>query len=295
MGRNTMYKPQIEGISHITLICKNLEKSAQLFCDLFGAVEVYSSQERKFSISREKFLLIDNLWIALMEGEPIERSYNHMAFRVREEDLQVFEEKIKALNLNILPGRSRSSQEGQSIYFYDYDNHLFELHTGTLTIRLNYYRNILKIRTAEKSEIGWINKCYDQVEFVPSNFENEVIAIAEFDQNKAGLGRLVNVDGKNLELGGMYVFESFRGKGIAKDLVRFLLAYAEPLQTVYCFPFEHLLPLYKQCGFTTCSNFDSVPQAILDKYCWCQKKYSHPISLLVLESITLVNKGKQNE
>lgn len=279
-----MNKAQIEGISHITLICKNLERSAQLFCDLFGAVEVYSSEERKFSISKEKFFLIGNLWIALMEGEPIERSYNHIAFRIREEDLQVFEEKLKAFNLDILPGRSRSPQEGQSIYFYDYDNHLFELHTGTLTTRLNYYRNILKIRPAEKSEIGWVNKCYDEVEFVHSNFDNEMIAIAEFDQKKAGLGRLVKVDERNLELGGMYVFESFRGKGIAKEIVKFLLAYAEPFQTVYCIPFEHLLPLYKKCGFTTCSNFDSVPKAILNKFRWCTEKYSHPTSILVLEN-----------
>lgn len=153
MVYNTMNTSQIEGISHITLICKNLEKSAKLFCDLFGAVEVYSSEEMNFSISKEKFFLIDNLWIALMEGEPIERSYNHIAFRIREEELQVFEEKLKALNLDILPGRSRSPEEGQSIYFYDYDNHLFELHTGTLATRLNYYRNILKIRHREKSEI----------------------------------------------------------------------------------------------------------------------------------------------
>lgn len=134
-------KVQVEGISHITLICKNLEKSAKLFCDLFGAIEVYSSRERQFSISKEKFFLIDNLWIALMEGEPMERSYNHIAFRIKEEDLQIFQAKLEALNLDILPGRSRSSQEGQSIYFYDYDNHLFELHTGDLTTRLNYYHN----------------------------------------------------------------------------------------------------------------------------------------------------------
>lgn len=31
--------------------------------------------------------------------------------------------------------------EGRSLYFYDYDNHLFELHTGTLTERLKRYKN----------------------------------------------------------------------------------------------------------------------------------------------------------
>jgi fosfomycin resistance protein FosX len=128
------------GISHITLICKDLEKSARLFSDLFDAIEVYSSEAKQFSISKEKFLLIGNLWIALMEGEPLERSYNHIAFHIKEEDLSFFEAKIKALKLDIAPNRPRNPQEGQSLYFYDYDNHLFELHTGDLTTRLSYYR-----------------------------------------------------------------------------------------------------------------------------------------------------------
>lgn len=277
-------KLKIEGISHITLICQNLEKSAHLFCDLFGAVEVYSSQEKNFSISREKFFLMDNLWIALMEGKSIERSYNHIAFRIQEKDLSIFETKIKALELDILPGRSRSHQEGQSIYFYDYDNHLFELHTGDLKTRLNYYQNILSIRTAKKSEIEWVNNCYDKVEFVHSNFDNEMIAIAEVGNQRAGLARVIKVDEGNLELGGMYVFDFFRGKGIAKELVKFLLTHVEPSQRIYCIPFQRLLHFYKQFGFTNCSNFESVPQKILDKYSWCQEKYAHSVSLLVLES-----------
>lgn len=149
---------------------------------------------------------------------------------------------------------------------------------------MSYYQNILRLRTAEKSELGWINACYDEVEFVHSDFENEMIAIAEFDKQKAGLGRLVKVDEEHFELGGMYVFESFRGKGIAKELVKFLLSFVEPYQTVYCIPFEHLLPFYKECGFTNCSNFESIPPTIIDKYRWCQEKYTHPTALLVLES-----------
>lgn len=76
-----------------------------------------------------------------MEGESIERSYNHIAFHVQEEELQFFEAKIKALGLSIVPSRPREKEEGQSIYFYDYDNHLFELHTGDLATRLAYYQS----------------------------------------------------------------------------------------------------------------------------------------------------------
>ncbi len=147
----------------------------------------------------------------------------------------------------------------------------------------SYDRNELKIRAAERQEIAWINDCYDQVEFIHSHFDSEIIAIAEFNEEKAGLGRLVEVDEKNLELGGMYIFEAFRGKGIAKEIVSFLLTYVKPSQTVYCIPFEHLLHFYKQCGFVNCSKFESVPKTILDKYHWCQEKYTHPTALLVLE------------
>lgn len=123
-----------------------MNKSADLFRDLFGAVEIYSSDKRNFSIAKEKFFLIGDLWIALMEGKSIERSYNHIAFHVNEEDLLILEAKIKTLGLDIVPSRPRQPEEGQSIYFYDYDNHLFELHTGTLTTRLKYYQGSFKNR-----------------------------------------------------------------------------------------------------------------------------------------------------
>jgi fosfomycin resistance protein FosX len=131
---------KLKGVSHITLVCRDLKKSARLFAEIFGAVEVYSSEEKTFSIAKEKFFLIGDLWIALMEGDPIERSYNHIAFQVDEEDLSLFKSKIHACGLEMLPGRARHEREGKSIYFYDYDNHLFELHTGDLQTRLHYYR-----------------------------------------------------------------------------------------------------------------------------------------------------------
>jgi fosfomycin resistance protein FosX len=47
--------------------------------------------------------------------------------------------KIKQRGLEIIESRQRSAGEGHSLYFYDFDNHLFELHTGTLDQRLAIY------------------------------------------------------------------------------------------------------------------------------------------------------------
>lgn len=129
----------IKGISHITLVCEDLEKSAILFKELFAAEEIYDSHTKNFSISKEKFFLINGIWFALMQGKPLSQTYNHIAFQIDEKDLPASEKKIQALGLTLLPGRSRQAAEGKSLYFYDYDNHLFELHSGELAARLNYY------------------------------------------------------------------------------------------------------------------------------------------------------------
>ncbi len=141
--------------------------------------------------------------------------------------------------------------------------------------------DLIQVRSAERSEIEWVNLQYDEVEFVHSNFDNEIVAIAEVNGQKAGLGRLITIDKENLELGGMYVFEPFRGQGIARKIVQFLLKHALPSQTIYCIPFEHLVPFYKQCGFALCIHLDRVPKEVQHKYLWCKKKYTHPTSLLL--------------
>lgn len=135
-----MTSSKIKGISHITFICKDLEKSAQLFQIIFDAEEIYFSGDKTFSIAKEKFLNVAGIWIALMEGEPVEKTYNHVAFQVSSDDLPGMAEKIASLELTVLPGRKREKAEGESLYFYDYDNHLFELHTGDLDERLAFYR-----------------------------------------------------------------------------------------------------------------------------------------------------------
>jgi catechol 2,3-dioxygenase-like lactoylglutathione lyase family enzyme len=130
----------IEGISHITLIVENLERTAILLTSLLGAKEVYSSGEKTFSLSKEKFFMLAGVWIAIMEGRPSkERSYNHIAFKISESELEVYKRRLEAAGVEFREERPRVQGEGLSLYFYDYDNHLFELHTGTLEERLRTY------------------------------------------------------------------------------------------------------------------------------------------------------------
>lgn len=75
-----------------------------------------------------------------MEGESlVDRTYNHVAFKIREEDFDVYQKRIMELGLDFRQPRPRVEGEGRSLYFYDFDNHLFELHTGTLAERLRRY------------------------------------------------------------------------------------------------------------------------------------------------------------
>lgn len=131
----------VEGVSHITFIVKDLDRASLFFTKVFEGKEVYSSGNEKFSLSREKFFLVGGQWIAIMEGEaPVSRTYGHVAFKIKEEDFEVYEQRINMLGLDCRPGRPRVEGEGRSLYFYDFDNHLFELHTGTLAQRLERYR-----------------------------------------------------------------------------------------------------------------------------------------------------------
>ncbi|MBL1223523.1 FosX/FosE/FosI family fosfomycin resistance hydrolase [Enterococcus sp. BWR-S5] len=130
----------MQGISHMTFIVHDLNKAALFFKTVFTAEEVYSSGEETFSVAKEKFFLIDDLWIAIMEGKSLPtRTYNHIAFKIDATEVDDYLDRIRSLGLEIKDGRARVSGEGQSIYFYDYDNHLFELHTGTLEERLARY------------------------------------------------------------------------------------------------------------------------------------------------------------
>ena len=140
----------VQGISHITFIVRDLERMATFLCTGLGAREVYDSRAWNFSLSREKYFTLGGVWIAAMEGEPpAQRSYQHVAFKVSESDLPLYAARLQSLGVEIRSPRARIDGEGQSLYFYDFDNHLFELHTGTLEQRLERYA-ALTLRADQK-------------------------------------------------------------------------------------------------------------------------------------------------
>ena len=117
----------IEGISHITLIVQDLERTGSFLTSVMGAKEIYSSGERKFSLSKEKLFLLAGTWIAIMEGQPLsERSYNHIAFKISEAEFEEYRQRLKNARVEFREQRPRVQGEGVSLYFYDYDNHLFD-------------------------------------------------------------------------------------------------------------------------------------------------------------------------
>jgi fosfomycin resistance protein FosX len=130
----------IQGLSHLTFIVRDLEKMGRIVTEVLGGEEVYSSGEKTFSMSREKFFEVGGLWIAIMEGESLPtRTYNHVAFKLSDEQFEKAKAAIERLGLDVKPPRPRVDGEGQSLYFHDHDNHLFELHTGTLEERVQRY------------------------------------------------------------------------------------------------------------------------------------------------------------
>lgn len=135
---------------------------------------------------------------------------------------------------------------------------------------------VIGIRAARTDEASWVNERYAEVRFIPSDLSKDVVLIAEIAGQPAGLGRLVPVDAHTAELGGMLVFDAFRGKGVARALIDALIRASA--QTIYCIPFAKLEGLYAAAGFT---RTEEAPVQVREKYEWCQRTYDEPVLLMV--------------
>ncbi|MBP2548669.1 catechol 2,3-dioxygenase-like lactoylglutathione lyase family enzyme [Neorhizobium galegae] len=135
------------GLCHITFVTKNLDRMEKILTTVMKARKVEDPGADEFTLTKERIFQIgeglSSVWIVLIEGSvDLARSYNHVAFIIREEDVEERLAAIEALGLDLHDGhphgtgRGLHGEEGHSIYFYDDDNHMFELHVGTLEDRL---------------------------------------------------------------------------------------------------------------------------------------------------------------
>jgi catechol 2,3-dioxygenase-like lactoylglutathione lyase family enzyme len=130
----------------MTFIVQDLDRMEEILLTVFDAQKVYDSGGNTFSLSEERFFLLGPkdrpIWVAIMAGAPLPiRTYNHVAFKINDADYEQYLDRVQKLGLHVREGRSRVKGEGRSIYFYDEDNHMFELHTGTLDERLRRYQS----------------------------------------------------------------------------------------------------------------------------------------------------------
>jgi len=112
----------LDSISHVALVVSDPERTALLFETLFSAKAVLRVDEDGHD---ETFINLGNTWFVLVKAAvERQRTGDHVAFHVTKTDLLATAEKLKAMNLEFILARSDSS-----LYFFDYDNHVFELDT----------------------------------------------------------------------------------------------------------------------------------------------------------------------
>jgi catechol 2,3-dioxygenase-like lactoylglutathione lyase family enzyme len=115
----------LESISHIALVVNDPAKTAALFRDLFSARVI----ERKDAEGHlETFVRLGGIWIVLV-GAPVQRTRtgDHIAFHATPETLEATVAKLQAMGREFIRARSNSA-----LYFFDYDDHVFELDTGDI-------------------------------------------------------------------------------------------------------------------------------------------------------------------
>ncbi len=136
----------------------------------------------------------------------------------------------------------------------------------------------ISVRAMESEELDWVNQQYQSINFVPTDLRDRQF-IAEIESQTVGLGRLTYITDKIWELGGIYVLPEWRGKSVAREIVKYLLTQAKNLH-LYCIAFPHLVEFYQKMGFVKCSDYSKIPQKLTQKHQWCQQTYPKGVILL---------------
>lgn len=112
-------------ISHVALVVRDPARTSELFRKLFECKIV---SRRDADGHDETFVRLGDTWLVLVQADiQRTRTGDHIAFKVSQDTLEATARKLEALQLEHI--RSKNST---SLYFFDYDNHVFELDMTTL-------------------------------------------------------------------------------------------------------------------------------------------------------------------
>lgn len=112
----------LQSISHIALVVKDPARTAALFRELFGVRAIEREDEEGHL---ETFIRLGGIWIVLV-GAPVQRTRtgDHIAFHSTPEILEATAVKLQVMGREFIRARSN-----RALYFFDYDDHVFELDT----------------------------------------------------------------------------------------------------------------------------------------------------------------------
>jgi len=110
----------LSSIAHVALTVKDPARTAAFLKELFEAPVLSRTDEDGH---HETFIRLGTTWFALVAADvKRERTGDHVALRVAPEAIPAIEAKLKAKGYESIKNKT-----GTSLYFFDFDNHVFEL------------------------------------------------------------------------------------------------------------------------------------------------------------------------
>ena len=122
------------------------------------------------------------------------------------------------------------------------------------------------------TELERANVIYDELAFARSREGADRTFGLEASGRLVALGRIQDQQGA-LELGGFWVAETARGRGLARRMVDHVLAQLAPGELAWCIPFEHLISFYEGFGMLPARPEDA-PPGIQAKLGFCRERHA---------------------